>query len=242
MSDTNPAFAVAPRTKWRQSTNMLTLMPARSRVVTFGTPDAPHEQNADALSHLGVVESTAHPAQSEFGRLRSKSATQYSSLPSRSHVFFTSDVTPFSNAEIALEDQQITLPQHLFYVRAFFQRPYGAELAARIEALSDMAVVEEDQASPSPASVVNLIGFLESTPMDKPMLAMDPNGEIIAVWKHEGEGEFSVRFMSDGTVRFLMSKTNTRHPEGVTRIFGSTTSDELFARAGLADISWAFSG
>ncbi len=150
----------------------------------------------------------------------------------------TSEATAFSNAEIVRRPWEPKLVEYLRYLRIFFRRSYGAALASRLEALAQMMREDEEQVELSVLSVAHLIGFLEKNSLSRPKLAVGPSGEIVAFWRHEGEGEFSARFLPNGSVRFLVNKKNPKHPEGVSRSTGDTTLDELFSRAGLADLKW----
>jgi hypothetical protein len=165
-------------------------------------------------------------------------APALSSLATRLGHSTASEATAFSNAEVVRGPWEPKLIQYLRYLRLFFRRPFGEVLAARLEALAQMMREDDDQCELSVMSVANLIGFLEKNRVSRPRLAVGPSGEIVAFWRSDGEGEFSARFLSSGSVRFLVTKKNPKHPEGVSRSSGDTTLDELFARAGLADLRW----
>jgi hypothetical protein len=154
-----------------------------------------------------------------------------------------SDATAFSN----IETPPVTEPgvHHLArYLWIFFRRPYGRALADRIESLAEM-IREDSNGSDrlSGWSVGHLIAFLESNPsVVRPKLAAGPLGELIAMWNAEGKGEFSARFMPNGSIRFVVTTPSEKHPEGVSRTSGDTTIDELYKKAGLAHLDWVISG
>ena len=153
-----------------------------------------------------------------------------------------SEATAFSN----IEAPPVTEPRvhHLArYLRIFFRGQYGRALADRIERLGEL-IREDSYGSDqlSGWSVGHLIAFLEGNPrLTRPKLAAGPLGELIAIWNAEGKGEFSARFMPNGSIRFVVTTPNKKHPEGVSRTSGDTTINELFKKAGLADLDWVIS-
>jgi hypothetical protein len=156
-----------------------------------------------------------------------------------------SQATAFSNIEAVRDAPPPNLLPHLTrYLRSIFQAPYGRALADRIEKLAEMVLEESDGAQPlSGESLAGLIAFLERNPaLTRPSMVAGPSGELIAIWKQAGRGEFSARFLPTGAVRFLVSRPNQRHPQGVSRLSGDTTADKLFAEAGLDELRWLFNG
>lgn len=152
----------------------------------------------------------------------------------------TSDATAFSNAEVVRTTSEPKLVQHLLrYLKFYFRPNYGAALASRIESLAQAVREDDDGLELSGMSVAHLIGFLERNPsVLRPKLAAGPSGEVLAFWRDESRGEFSARFLPNGSVRFLLTLSDPDHPEGMSRSSGDTTLDKLFARAGLADLAW----
>jgi hypothetical protein len=153
----------------------------------------------------------------------------------------TSQATAFSNTEALRDRSGPDLLRHLSrYLGSIFRPSYGPALADRIEALAAMVREESDGAeSLSDQSLESFIAFLErSGKLVQPRVVAGPSGEIVAIWRGGIYEEFTARFMPNGTVRYLLSKANTRHPQGVSRSSGDTTPDRLFDDARLDDLQW----
>lgn len=153
----------------------------------------------------------------------------------------TSQATAFSNIDALRSSSGPDLIKHLSrYLRSLFQQQYGPQLSERIETLSNMVREESDGTlALSGESLENLIAFLEqNAKLVRPNVVAGPSGEIIAIWRGGKSGEFTARFMPNGTVYYLVSKPNPRHPKGVSRQSGDTTPDKLFDDARLSDFQW----
>jgi hypothetical protein len=152
-----------------------------------------------------------------------------------------SEATAFSNIEAVRGGSGPRLVKLLTqYLRTVFRPKFGPSLADRIEDLSEM--MREDSGGTldlSGDSLAQLISFLERNPMlVRPSIVAGPSGELAAIWKADGKGQFSARFMPNGTVRYLLAVPNARHPQGFTRTSGDTTPDNLFSEARLGQIDW----
>jgi len=124
----------------------------------------------------------------------------------------------------------------------FFRPAYGQALATRIDQLAAMAKEEPDVEQPSSDSLASLIAFLENNPtVKRPKLSIGPMGEFCAFWRADGAGEFSTRFLPNGSVRYLVKVPNSRNPNGVDRVSGDTTSDRLFDSAAIEKMTWVLS-
>jgi hypothetical protein len=162
----------------------------------------------------------------------------------RAREMESSQATAFSNldkidAHKARLSEPRLLEHFVRYLRLYFRPQYGGSLAARIEALAEMVREESDgERMVSAWSVGYLLGFLERNPsVSEPEVAIGPSGEVGAFWR-SNLGEFSARFLPNGTVRYLTSTPNPRHATGFDRSSGDTTPDQLFAKAALRDLSW----
>jgi hypothetical protein len=59
-----------------------------------------------------------------------------------------------------------------------------------------------------------------------PSLSLSPDHNIYASWREENR-IFSAHFLPDGDIRFVLFKTNNRHPERKIRVTGTATNDTL---------------
>jgi hypothetical protein len=150
--------------------------------------------------------------------------------------FTVSQATAFSMTE-ALRGKSGHLTR---YLRSLSQLSYGRMLAERVEELSSMVREEsEGELALSADSLATLISFLEQNPrMNRPGLVAGPSGELLAIWRGGPQSEFTARFMPNGTVRYLLTKPNAKHPLGASRVTGDTTSDKLSEEARLGELRW----
>lgn len=80
----------------------------------------------------------------------------------------------------------------------------------------------------STESLRNFVGFLQNNNMLKcPEISLTPDYNIYVSWKDDRGQVFSVHFLHEKDVRFVLFKTNYRHPERKIRISGAATSDVL---------------
>lgn len=99
---------------------------------------------------------------------------------------------------------------------------------------------EEDPYGPgiTADSIRNFIKFLQlHTNLRYPSISLTPEYNIYASWKDEQSRVFSVHFLPNGNVRFVIFKPNHRHPEQKTRIAGTTTTDVLMETVSPHEIS-----
>jgi len=70
--------------------------------------------------------------------------------------------------------------------------------------------------------------FLQKNPnLKRPSITLTPDGNIYASWRGDEGRVFSIHFLPDRDVRFVVFKPNRRDPERKTRISGMTTYDML---------------
>lgn len=70
--------------------------------------------------------------------------------------------------------------------------------------------------------------FLErNSTLKLPAITLSPDGNIYASWRGDEGRLFSVHFLADGDVRFVIFRPNRRHPRRKTRVSGATTFDVL---------------
>jgi hypothetical protein len=89
---------------------------------------------------------------------------------------------------------------------------------------------EDDPASLGIAvgSFRNFYNFFQlHTNLKCPTISLTPDYNIYASWRSDQKRVFSVHFLPNGDVHFVMFKPNNRHPERQIRISGTATTDIL---------------
>jgi len=78
------------------------------------------------------------------------------------------------------------------------------------------------------SSLQNFYGFLQkNVTLRCPVISLTPDSNIYASWQSDGRRIFSVLFLPDNDVRYVVFKPNDRHPGRMIRNSGITTSDNL---------------
>jgi hypothetical protein len=101
--------------------------------------------------------------------------------------------------------------------------------------------MQEDSTSPgiSIGSLRNFYDFLQlHNNLKRPSISLTPDNNIYTAWRTSQGRLFSVHFLNNGEVRFVLFKPNDRHPERQIRIAGTVTADmlkETVAHHGLWD-------
>lgn len=135
---------------------------------------------------------------------------------------------PFTQEDLLYsEDKQVQ--ELIFRIRTSPTIPYRERLANRLVTLFKDAK-EDDSASPGIAvgSLRNFYNFLRlHTNLKCPTISLSPEYNIYASWRDDQNRVFSVHFLPNGDVRFVIFKPNDRHPERKIRISGTATTDIL---------------
>lgn len=134
---------------------------------------------------------------------------------------------PFTQSDL-LESEEEEVQRLISQIKMSLSLRYREKLANRLVTLFKDAK-EEDTDSPGIAvnSLRNFIKFLQlNSNLKCPSISLSPEYNIYASWKDECR-VFSVHFLPNGDVRFVILKPNYRHPERQIRISGTTTTDIL---------------
>lgn len=135
---------------------------------------------------------------------------------------------PFTQEDLLYsEDEQVQ--ELIFRIKTSFFIPYSERLANRLVTLFKDAK-EEDPTCPgiSVGSLRYFYNFLQlHTNLKCPTISLTPEYNIYASWRDDQKRVFSVHFLPNGDVRFVIFKPNDRHPERKIRISGITTTDFL---------------
>jgi hypothetical protein len=135
---------------------------------------------------------------------------------------------PFTQADL-LNNEEDQVQELIFQIRKSFSITYHESLANRLLTLFNDAK-EEDSASLGIAvgSLRNFYNFLRlHTNLKCPTISLTPDYNIYASWRGEQNRVFSVHFLPNGDVRFVIFKPNDRHPGRQIRLSGLATTDIL---------------
>ena len=108
---------------------------------------------------------------------------------------------------------------------------YRAKLAARLTELHRAVQEEEpDGRGIIAKSLQHFIELLKAYPGLKcPTLSVTPDRNIYASWRAGSDRVFSVHFLPDGNVRFVIFSPNDKHPGETIRLSGAATVDILMS-------------
>lgn len=143
---------------------------------------------------------------------------------------------PFTQTELlSTRDDQVQALIHQI-------RKYHENLANQLITLFNFAKEERSTSlGISMGSLGNFFDFLQLYITTKnPTLSLTPDYDIYASWRAE-DRIFSVHFLQNGDIRFVLFKPNSRQPKRKIRVTGIATSDtltEIVPRESL--IHWVF--
>ena len=110
---------------------------------------------------------------------------------------------------------------------------YRVRLVSRLSELQK--VVQEEEFGSHGISVRSLQHFvelLEAYPRLRcPALSLTPDRNIYASWKSGSDRVFSIHFLPDGEVRFVIFRPNDKHPRRTIRLSGTATVDVIMSIA-----------
>jgi hypothetical protein len=107
--------------------------------------------------------------------------------------------------------------------------PYARRISDRLEELFAEAKIEDpDQVGIAPGSLHTFSLFYRRNPgLRCPALSLTPKHNIYATWK-AGDGRlFSVHFLAQRNVRFVIFAPDRRHPQETVRLSGQVNVDTL---------------
>jgi hypothetical protein len=119
---------------------------------------------------------------------------------------------------------------------------YRARLASRLSELQKTVQEEElDGRGIRIRSLQHFIEILKAYPALRcPAVSVTPDRNIYASWKSGSDRVFSIHFLPDGKVRFVIFCPNDKHPGQVVRLSGTATVDVVMSIAAPHSVlSWA---
>jgi len=135
---------------------------------------------------------------------------------------------PFTQEDLLYsEDEQVQ--ELISRIETSLFIPYRQKLANRLVTLFKDAKEEDPTClGISAGSLRYFYNFLQlHTNLKCPTISLTPEYNIYASWRDDQKRLFSVLFLPNGDVRFVIFKPNDRHPELKIRISGITTTDFL---------------
>jgi hypothetical protein len=153
--------------------------------------------------------------------------------PGKSGRLRTSTYTILSRAENAftepntVESEADQIQKTILQFDPFQTVLHKSALTSNLLALFSSAK-EEDSNSPGLeiGSLRSFLGFMLLNPtLRLPSISLTPECHVYITWKMAKGKLFSVRFLPDGNIRFVLFSENKLHPNKIDRTYGITTSD-----------------
>jgi len=121
----------------------------------------------------------------------------------------------------------------IWRVRTVLSVQYRARLASRLRELQKAVQEEElDGRGIAVGSLHNFIELLKAHPALRcPAVSVTPDRNIYASWKSGPDQVFSIHFLPDGKVRFVIFRPNDKHPSQAVRLSGTATVDVIMSVA-----------
>lgn len=126
-----------------------------------------------------------------------------------------------------------TVEEIIWRIGATLSVPYRTKLASRLGDLQKAVQDEElDGRGIMAKSLQHFIELLKAYPALKcPIISVTPERNIYASWKAGPNRVFSVHFLPDAKVRFVIFCPNDKHPSETIRLSGTATVDVLIKLA-----------
>lgn len=111
--------------------------------------------------------------------------------------------------------------------------PYWTKLASRLTELQKAVQEEElDGGGITVSSLQHFLELLQAYPALRcPAVSATPERNIYASWKSGSNRVFSIHFLPDGKVRFVIFCPNDKHPDQTIRLSGTATVDVIISVA-----------
>ncbi|MEE9215780.1 MAG: hypothetical protein V3U54_13580 [Thermodesulfobacteriota bacterium] len=135
---------------------------------------------------------------------------------------------PFTQTDL-LDSEEDQVQELIFRFRTSLSIPYRERLANRLLSLFNDAKEEDpDSLGITLGSIRDFYNFLQlHTNLKCPTISLTPDDNIYASWRDEQNRLFSVHFLPNGDVYFVVFKPNDKHPERKIKFSGTATIDTL---------------
>jgi hypothetical protein len=124
-----------------------------------------------------------------------------------------------------------TVEQLILTALISWRNPESAKLAKQLSRLQKDIQEENDQTCPgiSVPSLKAFLTFLEAhEDLRLPIVSATPECNIYAAWRTNHDHVFSIHFLREDNVRFVIFRPNEKHPDRTVRISGMATADIVF--------------
>lgn len=129
-----------------------------------------------------------------------------------------SEPSPFDDL---IDVYHFAIRQAIDSIRRKAQISHASRIADRLAYLREAAEEEADETRPNPNSIRRFFEFLTlHKRLRYPDLSLTPDGEIYAQWRESADRQFSLVFLPDGTIHFVLFAPNKGKPDMVVRIHG----------------------
>jgi len=147
-------------------------------------------------------------------------------------LFTTGQGGSMATQQPSITDEQ-NVEEIIWRVRRTLAVRYRARLASRLSELQKAVQEEElDGRGISVRSLQHVIELLKAYPALRcPAVSVTPDRNIYASWKSGSDRVFSIHFLPDGEVRFVIFRPNDKHPRRTIRLSGTATVDVVMSIA-----------
>ena len=128
-----------------------------------------------------------------------------------------------------VNSEELLVQELIYRIKISRLIPYREDLAKSLLALYYDAKEEDPECVGIAAeSLRSFNDFIHlHTNLKRPIISLTPDYNIYASWRDEQNRVFSIHFLPNADVRFVMFKPNDIHPERKIRVSGSATIDTL---------------
>jgi hypothetical protein len=128
-----------------------------------------------------------------------------------------------------VNSEEVLVQELIYRIKISRLIPYRENLANRLLALYYDAKEEDPECVGIAAeSLRSFNDFIHlHTNLKRPIISLTPDNNIYASWRDEQNRVFSIHFLPNADVRFVMFKPNVKRPGRKIRVSGSATIDTL---------------
>lgn len=145
------------------------------------------------------------------------------------------DAHQFKKSSEVLSDE-MSADEFLVFLSMVDSTAFLEPLIGRIEELTELARLEEDQNALSPFSLRGLFRFLyshRSRIHSRPQLILTTEGLLRAIWRRSRDHRVAIRFLDAARVSFVAFLPDHVRPTQINRIGGESSIEGFFRCVGL---------